>query len=1071
VAVNAGLDLARRFGSPRSYLPPHLADRIVAVSSTLDGERKHVTVLFADIKSSLELLADRDPEDARKLLDPVLTLMMKAVHHYEGTVNQVMGDGIMALFGAPIAHEDHALRACYAALRIQEHIERYSKDTLVSMGVPVQVRIGINAGEVIVRGIRSDLAMDYTAVGSTVHLAGRLEQMATPSTILTTAATLALVEGFVRVRRIGPVPVRGLATRVDIAEVIGSEPVRMRFQAAVARGLRAFVGRQTELDAVQRVLEQAQSGQGQIITLVGEPGVGKSRLCWELSRVARARGWLLLETGGMSYARGFAYGAVAWLLRTYFQIEDRDDRRRIQEKVTTKLLALDEAHGAARPAVLGLLGLPVEDPEWLEIDPLTRRQRTNAAVLTLLLRASAGQPLCLVLEDLHWIDEETLTLLDEIGEKILSAPILIVATHRPEHHQLWRPHVRNTEIRLGPLRRPSVAELLDDRLGCDPALAPLKTSLVERTAGNPLFLEESVRTLVETGVLVGAPGEHRLGGGPARIEMPASVQAILAARIDRLPPPDKSVLQALAAAGRDMPLPLLCSVCRVPEEALRAGLNRLRDGGFLYEAQLYPELTYAVSHELMREVAYGSLVQERRQMLHADIVRAVEELHGERTSEQVEDLAHHAYQGHEWAKALAYLHRAGLRAASRSAYREAVAYYERGLSVLPRLPDTRENRERNIDIRVDLRNALFPLGEILRDFESLQSALPVAEALGDQRRLGRLLAYVARDHSLLGRPLRAVELGLRARGIADRIDDAELGLVTDAYLGAAHYALGNYRRAADLLRGVLAEIPAEHVHHGFGLPGPGFVFFTSWLVWSLARLGDFAEGTHHAQAAVEIAAGSEQPLSLMVASYSAGSLSLQKGDLHTAVPMLERALELCERWTLRAWFPNVASNLGYAYTLSGRPAEGCALLERAVEQNAALATMTGHASEVAMLAEGHLVVGRLDKALELARQAQELARAYQERGNEAQALCVLGDVLAHGAGNLNEALEAYAGALRLARELEMRPLLYRCHLSLAALHRRAGDDPRAVSETAEAAALDQALGMRLRDGQPGLAAH
>jgi tetratricopeptide (TPR) repeat protein len=337
--------------------------------------------------------------------------------------------------------------------------------------------------------------------------------------------------------------------------------------------------------------------------------------------------------------------------------------------------------------------------------------------------------------------------------------------------------------------------------------------------------------------------------------------------------------------------------------------------------------------------------------------------------------------------------------------------------------------------------------------------------------LGRLLAYVARDHSLLGRPLQAVDLGKRARAIADAIGDAELALITDAYLGAANYALGNYRRAAELLRGVLDAIPAERVHHRFGLPGPGFVFFTSWLVWSLARLGEFAEAAHHAQVAVEIASGTEQPLSLMVAFYSAGTLALQKGDLHAALPMLERSMELCERWALRAWFPNVASNLGYAYTLCGRPADGCALLERAVEQNAALATMTAHASEVAILAESQRAAGRLEEALGLARRALELAVVHQERGNQAQALCVLGDVLVQSTRDLREAREAYSEAAMIGRELGMRPLLYRCHLALASLHRREGDDAQAAAEAAEAASLEQALGARLRDGQSGFAAH
>jgi class 3 adenylate cyclase/tetratricopeptide (TPR) repeat protein len=1046
--------------SPRSYLPHHLAERIAADRNALEGERKQVTVLLADIKSSLELLAGRDPEDARRILDPVLTLMMDCVHHYEGTVNQVMGDGIMALFGAPIAHEDHPLRACYAALRIQEHLAVHSAQLLQSTGLQVQVRIGINSGEVIVRAIGSDLAMDYTAVGSTVHLAGRLEQMAAPSTILCTTSTLSLVEGFVRVRRLGSVPVRGLEAPVDIAEIIGAGPARRRFETAISRGLATFVGRQTELETVQRALALAEGGQGQIVTLVGGPGVGKSRFCWEVSRVARERGGILLEAGGLSYARGFAYGVIAGLLRSYFQIEDRDDARRVREKVTSRLLGLDEALGGNRIALLSLLGVPLEDPEWLALDSLGRRQRTNEAVVALLLREALEQPTVLVLEDLHWVDHETEALLDELGERIASARMLILATHRPEHRHAWRRGVRCAEIHLGPLPSSAAEAVVRERLGDDPSLASLRAALVHRTGGNPLFIEETIRTLGETGVLVGSPGSYRLGDTRDRIDVPASVQSILAARVDRLPRQDKAILQVVAAVGGDAPLPLLRGVAQIPAPMLRAGLNRLRDAGFLHEVRLYPELTYACSHEIMREVAYGSLVQERRKALHAEILGAAEEFYGLRRFEHVEYLAHHAFLGEVWEKAVAYAHEAGLRAASRSAYREAVGFYERALSIVPRLPNTLEHRQREIDVRFGLRNALFPLGEIPRDLDSLRSVMAAAESLPDRRRLGWLLAYVARDHSLLGAPAMAIELGTRARGVADALGDRDLQLLTDAYLGAASYALGHYDRAASLLRPCVAALSDDRLAQRLGMPGPAFVFVTCWLVWALAQSGAFAEAVQRAQEAIEVAASSEQPLSLAVASYSAGFLAVHKGDLSGAIPLLERALELSERWNLTAWLPNFTSGLGYAYALSGRVAEGRRLLERSIEENERLGTMTAHAWQMTLLAECRLLQGDRTEALALARSAIELARTYQERGNEARAHAVMAEARACVEGEEPEALDAYRVAMRIAGELGMQPLLHRCHVGLAALHRRAGDDASAVSETEAAKALLHGLGLR-----------
>src|SRR5215471_16229911 len=369
-----GAPAAPHHVSPEAYTPKHLAERILTSKSALEGERKQVTVLFADLKGSMELLADRDPEEARKLLDPVLEHMMEAVHCYEGTVNQVMGDGIMALFGAPLSHEDHAVRACYAALRMQESVTHYAEEAFHRHGVPIEIRVGLNSGDVVVRTIGSDLHMDYTAVGQTTHLAARMEQMARPGTILLTPDTLTLAEGFVQVTARGSAPVKGLATPIELLELTGASPVRSRLHAAVSRGLTRFVGRDAEIDRLREALARADEGHGQVVAIVGEPGVGKSRLAWEFTHSHRSQGWLVLETASVSYGKATTYFPVIDLLRRYFGIEPRDDDRKMREKVTGKLLALDRALEPALPVFLSLLDVPVEDPEWARLDPPQRRQ-------------------------------------------------------------------------------------------------------------------------------------------------------------------------------------------------------------------------------------------------------------------------------------------------------------------------------------------------------------------------------------------------------------------------------------------------------------------------------------------------------------------------------------------------------------------------------------------------------------------------------------------------------------------------------------------------------------------------
>ena len=616
--------------APHTYTPSYLAEKILTSRSALEGERKQVTVLFADLKGSMELLAERDPEEARQLLDPVLERMMAAVHRYEGTVNQVMGDGIMALFGAPLAHEDHAVRACYAALAMQAALRAYAEDVRRAHGITVQMRLGLNSGEVVVRAIGNDLHMDYSAIGQTTHLAARMEQLATPGSILLTAATLHLVEGLVRVTAMGPVPVKGLDTPVDVFELVGASALRGRLQARMAGGLTRFVGRGPELATLRQTLERAMAGHGQVVAVVGEAGVGKSRLVYECLHAPQTQGWRILESASVSYGKATPYFPVIDLLKRYAHVEEPDDPRTVRAKVTGQILTLDETLQDTIPALLSLLEVLPDDSPFRSLDPPQRRQRLLQALKRVLLRESQVQPLLLVFEDLHWIDTETQALLDSLVESLPTARLLLLVNYRPEYQHSWGSKTYYTQLRLDPLPPASADELLQALLGDDPSLAPLKQLLIARTEGNPFFLEESVRTLVETGVLVGERSASRLAQALPTIQVPATVQAVLAARMDRLPPEDKRLLQTAAVIGTEVPLALLQTIAEEPAEVLHRSLAHLQTSEFLYETQLFPDQVYTFKHALTHEVAYSSLLQERRRVLHAQIVEALETLAGER---------------------------------------------------------------------------------------------------------------------------------------------------------------------------------------------------------------------------------------------------------------------------------------------------------------------------------------------------------------------------------------------------------------------------------------------------------
>jgi class 3 adenylate cyclase/tetratricopeptide (TPR) repeat protein len=1039
--------------SPEAYTPKHLAERILTSRGALEGERKQVTVLFADLKGSMELLADRDPEEAREILDPVLERMMEAVHHYEGTVNQVMGDGIMALFGAPLAHEDHAVRACYAALRMQEAVQQYADAVWRAQSVRIQIRVGLNSGEVVVRSIGSDLHMDYTAVGQTTHLAARMEQLAAPGTILLAPDALQLAEGYVQVKSLGPVQVKGLSEPVDVYELLGVGTARSRLQAAAARGLTRFVGRDAELDTLRRTLEQAGAGHGQIVALVGEAGVGKSRLVWEFGHSHRAQGWLVLESGSVSYGKATSYLPVIDLLKSYCGIEDRDDPRRIREKLTGKLLSLDPALQSMLPPLLALLDVPADDPAWQALDPPQRRQRTLDAAKRLLLRESQEQPLLLVFEDLHWIDAETQALLDSLVDSLPTARVLLLVNYRPEYEHTWHRKTYYQQLRLDPLPPASAEQLLDALLGDDSSLRPVRQPLIERTEGNPFFVEESVRSLVEARVLAGQRGAYVLARPFESAQVPSTVQAVLAARIDRLAPEDKHLLQAAAVIGKDVPYPLLQAIAELPEPALREGLARLQAAEFLYETSLFPDLEYTFKHALTHEVAYGGILQEQRRARHAQIVEAIEALYAGRQAEQVERLAHHAYRGEVWHKAGGYLQQAGEKSLGRSAHREAVAYFEQALLALDRLPDSREKLEQAIDVRLGLRDAFLRLGEHRRIIDELREAESGAERLNDQGRLARVLAAKTVGFFAIGDQERAIESAERALSIGLALQSPILQLEINGNLALAHYTAGNYRRAIEIASNAAASLTDDVRYERGTLSHVPSAISLAALATSLAECGDFARTAALGTEAIRIAEAVDEPLTFVIVNARMSEIQFLKGDVHEAIHYLERAREPCERIDLPVFLDVIDCGLGYAYALLGQVSEALPLLERGVER-------APSSDRATRLGEGYLLAGRPEEASRAASHALELTRSHKERGNEARALRLLGEVAARAEPPDVERAEGYyRQALARAEELGMRPLVAHCHRGLGTLYQKSGRVEAARAELTAAVDLYRAMAM------------
>jgi tetratricopeptide (TPR) repeat protein len=914
----------------------------------------------------------------------------------------------------------------------------------------IQVRIGLNSGEVVVRAIGSDLRMDYTAIGQTTHLAARMEQLAKPDTTLLTADTLRLAEGYVEVTSLGAMPVKGLPTPVEVYELTGAGSRRSRLSTAAARGLTRFVGRDAELEQLREGLGRAAEGHGQVVALVGEPGVGKSRLVWEVTHSHRTHGWLILEAGSVSYGTATPYLPVVSLLRGYFQIGDRDEQRAIREKVTGKLLTLDRAFEPALPAFLALLDVPVEERRWEALDPPARRQRTIDALRRLLLRESQVQPLLVVFEDLHWIDAETQAVLDRLVESLPTARLLLFVNYRPEYRHGWGGKTYYyRQLRLDPLAPENATALLETLLGGDAGLESLKRLLLARTEGNPLFLEESVRSLVDDRMLTGERGAYRLVKAPETVHVPATVQAILAARIDRLPAEDKDLLQMAAVVGTDVPVAVLAAVAGRTAEALTDHLARLQAAEFLYETSLFPDAEYTFKHALTHDVAYGGLLQDRRRALHARVVAAIEGLYSERLAEHVERLAYHSVRGEAWEKGALYLCQAGDRAMARSAYREAVTGYEQALETLQHLPVGRARTEQAIDLHLHASNAQMVAGAQAKAAAHAHEAETLAEALGDAYRLGWALVRQANNAWNEGDSDRALELAQRA--LATGNDDVRFQAVVSQCLGLSCQTRGEYRRGVAYLR------RRVEAHDPWGMMTPASAL--GWLAWCLTELGEFSEATATSEEAIRIARELDHAASLVLGYRGVGLASLRRGDVQQSLSPLERAVQLCRSTPVPLLFDVAGGHLGYAYTLSGRRSEGVTLLEEALANPAETGT-TNHPLLLAYLGEAHLLSGRPDHAAAVARRALDLARRQKEHGNEAWVLRLLGEVAAHAdPPELESAQAHYTQALARATELGMRPLVAHCHLGLGQLYRRAGDVTKAQAHLTTAATMYREMGM------------
>jgi len=1016
-------------------------------STTIDGERKTVTALFADIKGSTELMRDLDPEEARAIVDPVLQLMMAAVHRYGGYVAQSTGDGIFALFGAPVAHEDHPQRALHAALATQEELRRYADRLRAEGKIPVEARVGVNTGEVVVRRIETGGHTEYTPVGHVTNLAARMQTAAPPGSIAASKVTQRLCEGYFEFRALGPTAVKGLDAPIEVYEVLRAGPLRTHFQLSARRGLTRFVGREREMAAMAGALEQARAGHGQIVAAVGEAGAGKSRLMYEF-KATIPDGCKVLEAYSVSHGKASAWLPVIELLKSYFEIADEDDDSRRSEKVEAKARALDPALAETLPYILSLLGIAGAGASLAMMDAQVKRRRTLEAVKRIIIRESLEQPLVVIFEDLHWIDAETQELLDLLVDGVASARILMLVNYRPEYHHEWSNRTCYTQLRLDPLGGQSADEMLHALLGGDASLQSLKRLIIDKTQGNPFFMEEIVRALVEQGVLV-RNGGTRLTKPLTEIRIPPTVHGILASRIDALPASEKDLLQTLAVIGKDFPLNLVKHITARPDDRLEPTLKGLQTGEFIYEQPALGEAEYTFKHALTQEVAYSSLLMERRRHLHERTGEAIEALFKDRIDDHLAELAHHYSRTANTRKAVEYLFRAGSQAKARLAYSEAVGRLSSALEFLKRLPDDAERARQELLVQSALGSSLSNVkGWAAAELEPVYAR---ARELCEQIRDPALACPVLYGQWLVSHWKLELDKALK---LADEL----LATAEDAK-DPAMLLVGNHARGTILLqRGELGSA-TQHLEKALAIfdlrqPLPAELesrrlssFF--FLYSGLLGLGYPDRAWAISREMLEVAHRSSAPYVLAQASAYAAFHNLTGGNPTAAQKHAEEAMALTEETGIVSLSAFAITCYGAALIAQGRYQEGITGLRRGI--SAWRATGGGsYAWPLSYLAVGLGWIGRLEEGLQVLEEGFALVAKTGEQGSSPYQHHVKGRLLlAQNPSSGAEAELYFRTAIEIARRQSARSAELGATTSLARLLAKQGRRAEARAMLAE----------------------
>ena len=1048
LAVNAPTSRTKQLAAPPTETEICATPEQADAPTLADGERKAVTALFADIKGSIELMEDLDPEDARRVVDPALRLMMDAAHRYDGYVVQSSGDGVFALFGAPSAHEDHPQRALLAALRMQQEIKKLAGSLRAEGRAPIQIRIGLNTGEVVVRPIRTGKRnVEYTPIGHTANLASRMQTLAEPGSVVASEATFRLCDGYFTFRALGPARIKGISERVNVYEATGLGVLRTRLQRSAGRGLTKFVGREREMDAMRRALDLAKQGHGQIVAAIGEAGLGKSRLFYEFKATAQS-GCLVLETFSVSHGKASPYLPIIEFLNNYFEIEAEDDARKRREKITGKVLTLDRMLEDALPYLFALLGVEETFDALAQMDAQARTRRTLDGIKRILLRESLNQPLLLMFEDLHWIDAQTQALLDLLADAIANARVLLLVNYRPEYRHGWGSKTYYAQLRLDPLGQESAEELLGALLGDDAALQPLRRLIIEKTHGNPFFMEETVQVLLDEGVLV-RNGAITLTKPLSELGIPPTVQAILAARIDRLPPDEKDLLQTLAVMGKEFPLGLVRQVTGESDDELDRMLGDLQLSEFIFEQPALPDVEYSFKHALTLEVAYNSVLTERRRALHERIGAAIESIYARRLDDHLAELAHQYHRAGNPEKAIEYLRRAGEQAAAQGADSGAIAQLGAALELVAKLADDHTSRLQEMRLRILIGPSLMALKGLgsAETAANYTRAVELCQLAGDTSALFEALSGLWTFH-LVRAELR------QADALVEQLLASARESKDDAHLAFANFAAGNtafwcgrLETAAErLAQSIAACKPGQRSYQVF-VDDPA-VYSRAYAAWTQHCQGRPDQALATVRECVQVARMQSHPRTLAMATQFAGHLHLFRREPDAVVEHCRTLTSLAGEHGFPFYRALAEILAGCAAIQHGEGAQAVEGIKRGIDAWQSLGSGLALPWFLGELAEGLRSIGRCDEALDVVSDALRQTEGSGERQFTAELHRIAGMVL-QAQKKPTEAESSFRRSREIARTQSARMWELRAATSLAALLAKQGKREEARTTVAD----------------------